>query len=592
MDERKIIKPEPEKDSEGNPIITLKYLQALCEYNNGYFTPHLNDVLYLNMKGFSKLENLEEYYNCKALYLDGNNLKTISGIGHMTDMVSLYLHDNMLESMIGIGTLTKLTNLTLANNMITRIEGIESCARLNKLDLSNNRLASLDSISALRHNAESLRILQLKNNSLPYSEDILTFFADSLKVAYLELKGNPFHRDCSSYRKTMVSRVDSLGFLDDKPVEVEERRLCKAWARGGREEESNERAKLVEERQQWMKSMVNHARASKDEALRIINNDYIEKEKEKQTRYKTEIEEVKRQLDSLRKEHIELNKLEAEGTKKKPQKDMDASDSDNEGSSVSSKYIETIEEMETRYNACLGDPNIPPLEKESLKQRLQSRKMNRQFGTEEETPIEANEFEQEMLEDRLEQLKDNLYASESHSEHLSSQVAPSDEEAYDNILGVYEELDEYGKVVKVTGTGKRAEVRRQQLVKDRAMEEKKELEKVLKHQKEKGSHGEEEKHEKGTLRWTTDMENSLENLLVSYKFNFNAATDAFNKFLEELQKKKGIVIKKQEWSDLAKKWSEMQKRKQTPVPDDTNSTVRNTEVPEDLDSVATWDELE
>lgn len=57
--------------------MTLKYLIAQCEFNGGYMTPHLNETLYLTQKGFKKCENLEEYYNVKTLYLDGNGMSDI-----------------------------------------------------------------------------------------------------------------------------------------------------------------------------------------------------------------------------------------------------------------------------------------------------------------------------------------------------------------------------------------------------------------------------------------------------------------------------------------------------------------------------------
>lgn len=40
-----------ETDENGNNIITEKYLKELCEENQQYVTPHLNDTLYLHYKG-------------------------------------------------------------------------------------------------------------------------------------------------------------------------------------------------------------------------------------------------------------------------------------------------------------------------------------------------------------------------------------------------------------------------------------------------------------------------------------------------------------------------------------------------------------
>ena len=37
-------------------------------------------------------------------------------------------------------------------------------------------------------------------------------------------------------------------FLDDRPVNANDRRLAEAWVRGGREEEDIEKMKLIEEK--------------------------------------------------------------------------------------------------------------------------------------------------------------------------------------------------------------------------------------------------------------------------------------------------------------------------------------------------------
>ena len=57
---------EPEK-KDGFPIITKDYLRDLCESLKMYSTPELNDSLYLQNKGFIKIENLEDYFNIKTL---------------------------------------------------------------------------------------------------------------------------------------------------------------------------------------------------------------------------------------------------------------------------------------------------------------------------------------------------------------------------------------------------------------------------------------------------------------------------------------------------------------------------------------------
>ena len=62
----------PDRDERGNVIMTLPFLKDLCENNQGYSTPYLNDTLYLGYKGFAKIQNLEAFKNVKCLYLENN----------------------------------------------------------------------------------------------------------------------------------------------------------------------------------------------------------------------------------------------------------------------------------------------------------------------------------------------------------------------------------------------------------------------------------------------------------------------------------------------------------------------------------------
>jgi dynein assembly factor 1 len=44
-------------------VITKSFLKKLTktDFKQYYTTPHLNDILYLHYKGFTKIDNLEEY---------------------------------------------------------------------------------------------------------------------------------------------------------------------------------------------------------------------------------------------------------------------------------------------------------------------------------------------------------------------------------------------------------------------------------------------------------------------------------------------------------------------------------------------------
>ena len=75
-------------------------------------------------------------------------------------------------------------------------------------------------------------------------DEILTKFID-LRVIYL--KGNDVVRKIPNYRKTLISRIDTLKYIDDKPIFEDERRFALAFAKGGYEEEKKERARYREE---------------------------------------------------------------------------------------------------------------------------------------------------------------------------------------------------------------------------------------------------------------------------------------------------------------------------------------------------------
>lgn len=76
------LKPNPED----NGVISKEFLKKLCktDFKNYYSTPYLNDILYLHYKGFTKIDNLEEYTGnassysgLKVIYMEGNAFRKI-----------------------------------------------------------------------------------------------------------------------------------------------------------------------------------------------------------------------------------------------------------------------------------------------------------------------------------------------------------------------------------------------------------------------------------------------------------------------------------------------------------------------------------
>ncbi|CAG0890036.1 unnamed protein product [Cyprideis torosa] len=102
------------------------------------------------------LEELEE------ISLHQLGIRRISGIQHWCRRLKiLYLQGNLIERIEGLGKLKCLTYLNLAMNNIERIEGLEGCESLQKLDLTGNFIGEeYSSIYRLKENT----LLHLNKN--------------------------------------------------------------------------------------------------------------------------------------------------------------------------------------------------------------------------------------------------------------------------------------------------------------------------------------------------------------------------------------------------------------------------------------------
>jgi dynein assembly factor 1 len=71
-----------------------------------------------------------------------------------------------------------------------------------------------------------------------------------LKVLYMQNNEVAKGKLIPSYRKTVIAKLSTLTYLDDRPVFVEDRRGAEAYYRGGIEAERAERDLIKKEEQE------------------------------------------------------------------------------------------------------------------------------------------------------------------------------------------------------------------------------------------------------------------------------------------------------------------------------------------------------
>lgn len=60
--------------------MTLENIIAICEQDDLYEFPELNNKLYLHFKGFKKIQNLNAFVNVKTLWLENNVITKIENL--------------------------------------------------------------------------------------------------------------------------------------------------------------------------------------------------------------------------------------------------------------------------------------------------------------------------------------------------------------------------------------------------------------------------------------------------------------------------------------------------------------------------------
>ncbi|XP_042563883.1 dynein axonemal assembly factor 1 [Clupea harengus] len=225
--------------SESGARITKEFLRLHCKKNKLYITPHLNDTLYLHYKGFSVLENLDEYTGLRCLWLEVNGIRKIENLENQLELRCLFIQHNLIDTLENLQALRKLNHLNISNNYIKTIQNLAGLGELTTLQISHN---ALESASDLEHLSlcPSISVLDLSYNRLS-DPKILTILAQMQNLRVLNLMGNEVIKNIPYYRKTLIVRLNQLTYLDDRPVFPKDRACAEAWAAEGIEGEKRAR---------------------------------------------------------------------------------------------------------------------------------------------------------------------------------------------------------------------------------------------------------------------------------------------------------------------------------------------------------------
>jgi dynein assembly factor 1 len=240
-----VAKESVTKPSDGLRHMSTEVVSEICKAKGGFRTPELNEQLYLHFGGFVKIECLDEFVNCRCLWLENNGITTIENLEPLVVLSALYLQHNSLRS-LGTCSIPSLRSLNVCHNNLASLDGLQYLPNLEKLLASHNSLVDISALSGTLQ----LTVLDVSYNKLSAADGVHETLKQLTRLASLMLHGNDFVRDAKNYREELVVEHAGLRFLDEYPVFDDERRCCVAFMRGGETARRAEREKIrLEERE-------------------------------------------------------------------------------------------------------------------------------------------------------------------------------------------------------------------------------------------------------------------------------------------------------------------------------------------------------
>ena len=243
--------------------MTKDEIRLTCIENDGYESPELNDKLYLHFRGFKRIENLDEYTSCKAIWLDSNGFEVIENLGHMP-LRCLYMSKNLINQMQGLENLSFLVTLDLSNNRITNVSGLEGCTSLTTINLSRNALTTAEALEGLVA-CPTIDNIDITNNRI--EGDVTSVLAKLPTLHALSVNGNPCTQ-MQAFRKCTIYAIPTLSYLD-RPIDEIEKVGAKAFVTEGVEKEQEVRLAFIAKQKQDRSDELLQFRAWQREQLEL-----------------------------------------------------------------------------------------------------------------------------------------------------------------------------------------------------------------------------------------------------------------------------------------------------------------------------------
>ena len=226
-------------------LVTLPAISAVCRHRaDQYETAVINDVLHLSYQAYSGIEDgvFASFATLHTLYLDHNKLTTASlaALSSAPLLTALFLHSNHITSLAALPLLERLRTLNVSENALTDLQGVEQLTSLVTLDASHNAIAAIEPIDQLH----SLRDLLLSHNCITATPSPIPTLAALPTLRVLHLHHNPIVTQQPAYRRTLLSQLRAVQWLDERGVQEEERVGVDGWKENGMHGEREARNKL------------------------------------------------------------------------------------------------------------------------------------------------------------------------------------------------------------------------------------------------------------------------------------------------------------------------------------------------------------